>query len=428
MKNLYLRSSNTLLILLASAFPVIECIQGYIFNGDTSKSLTNIYSAITITLLLLFIKPANSKNGTILTYIFGLALILITATKGLFSGNISYDFFAILRSLLLGTATYLFSSRLNDSQKIETLTLIAKLTWYLITLTILFSELSGTGLYTYDEFKVGHKFYFPSVNELNFVYISSIAVLLTIEASFKLKIIKLLISLICFSIIGNKSFIPLLFLIYASNVYLNAKITKKMLYLCAPITILIILFAAGIQTSVITSATESIVFLLSKFSSGAEKFATKLSYLNVFSALLSERDTLAELALDLVHRHYDSLDIMIGINLSEYGALYGPLRGKEFSFSENDILDLFMSYGCLGLIFFFTLAKKIYSTSALPEIHSAKTLKRTLVILFVICGALTGHVYLFGYTCFIFSLYCGLLSTSSSRKGLIASNEKTHSI
>ncbi|MED5610869.1 hypothetical protein VV867_24450 [Pseudomonas sp. JH-2] len=409
--------------LAIAVFPIIECIQGFIFQGDTSKAFTNILAALLIIAFFLLAPSSFSLKNThsVLLAVLVSIFLLLTSSKGVISGNLQYDFFAILRSIILGFATYSIAYAIPDQKKIKILQNSAIYAWLFVTLSIILSGLSGIGLYTYEEFSAGHKFYFPSINELTFFYIASFIVIYTLSSSTLQKYATTLGTIICFSIIGNKAFIPLLALAFSLLIFFNSSRLTRYIYAGLLLLIPLIFIAADLQYDIISTITDGIVLILSKYSSGAEKFSTKLSYLNLFSALISERDMLVGIAIDLYQKCYDSIDTIIGLNLSEYGKVYGLKRGTYFSFSENDVVDIFMSYGLLGLVIFTLIATKLYRKESVTL--STASLKKTLIILFVASGALTGHIYLFGLTCFVFSLYCGLLSRRQAKAALPQTNE-----
>jgi hypothetical protein len=192
--------------------------------------------------------------------------------------------------------------------------------------------------------------------------------------------------------------------------YLGSKKATRLFFVCLLFFMFLLFSTLELQQVIVSSVTDFIIMLLSKYSFGAEKLAVKLSYLNVFSALISERDTLVIIAWDIVCQVYSFVDVVVGVNLSEYGVLYGARRGTEFSFSENDVVDLFMSYGLVGLLLFSLMMLKIFGERPSPAIDKSYELKKTVVLMFVANGLLTGHIFLFGFTCFTFALYSGLLS------------------
>lgn len=400
-----------LIVMSVLAYPLVECLQGFIFKGDTSKALTNMISAIIIVLFVPLIKKNRTVNLLDLSCISLLVIFFaLTIGKSVITGSFTYDFYAILRSLVLGVVTYLLAKDIQESQKEKLLIMMALYTWGLITTFIAIAKLGGVGLYTYEEFSAGNKFYFPSVNEITFVYLISFVVIFSMARSLRAKVLFLVATLATFVIVGNKSFVPLLALFFVIRMYLKSKKATRLFFISLLFFMFLLFSTLELQQVIVSSVTDFIVLLLSKYSFGAEKLAVKLSYLNVFSALISERDTLVIIAWDIVCQVYSFVDVVVGVNLSEYGILYGARRGTEFSFSENDVVDLFMSYGLVGLLLFAMMMLNIFGGRPSPAIDKSYELKKTVVLMFVANGLLTGHIFLFGFTCFTFALYSGLLS------------------
>lgn len=153
-----------------------------------------------------------------------------------------------------------------------------------------------------------------------------------------------------------------------------------------------------------------LVYVLGEFSSGSSKLAVKLSYLNPVSALISERDVLFLLARDVYVSSYGWYEAIFGSGFTSYGYAYGALRGGgDFSFSEIDIVDVFMSYGVVGVSLLFLLMFTVYRRGRELD-DGLYMLRRILVVLFVVTGSLTGHIYLMGFPVFFFSCYAGLCS------------------
>ena len=124
-----------LIFISVLAYPLVECLQGFIFKGDTSKALTNIISAI---IIVLFVPLINKRDRTV--NLLGLSCIslwiiffALTIGKSVMTGNFAYDFYAILRSLILGVVTYLLAKDIQESQKEKLLKMMALYTCLLYT-------------------------------------------------------------------------------------------------------------------------------------------------------------------------------------------------------------------------------------------------------------------------------------------------------
>jgi hypothetical protein len=57
--------------------------------------------------------------------------------------------------------------------RMKTIFRVSFFVWLFVFLSIVVGLFSGVGLYTYAEHSSGYKFYYPSLNELNFVFFLS---------------------------------------------------------------------------------------------------------------------------------------------------------------------------------------------------------------------------------------------------------------
>src|SRR5690606_39328115 len=89
---------------------------------------------------------------------------------------------------------------------------VSLLIWGIITVSIGASYFFDLGLSTYDEFSAGSKFYFPSVNELNFVYFVSMFMVVYFTKSLSLRLACFILSFLVYLAVGNKSFLALYFI------------------------------------------------------------------------------------------------------------------------------------------------------------------------------------------------------------------------
>lgn len=220
----------------------------------------------------------------------------------------------------------------------------------------------------------------------------------------------LAVTITTFLILGNKSFIPLIiFYIAATNFSLLSSRTKLLTLPAITITILI-LYTTGLMDLLTSKAVDAVVYVLSTQSQGAEKFLAKLSYLDITSALVSERDMLLEIAFRVYTEQATIFTNFFGMNLTGYGTAYGQIRNGTFSFSENDAVDLFMSYGLIGIALLITLYISVYKAQPLKLPNKKRNMKGIYITLFLFNGILTGHIFLFTFTCLTVSIYSGLLS------------------
>ncbi len=392
-------------------YPFVELLQGYIYKSDISKAITNAYVLFLIFCFLSYMAIKGIKlNNKV--FLFNIIALLVVLINGLRYQEVTYDITAIFRSFLLAQMLFFFFRRLDDELKVTLLIRVSSFVFYTISAMIIFSYLTGFGLYTYDDFQIGAKSFFQSINELTFVYISSWICLNSCLSSKNCKIINTCILLGVFLLMGNKSFIPLIVFYYFLLCFFNVRSLFKIVIIsCFLFFLLVFCFLDGYQ-SWLYNILVSIIELLSGFSMGASKILSKLEHLDVVSVLLSERNMLWQMAIDLYKNEYSFLDTLIGTGLSHYGMAYGVIRGLDFSFSEGDIIDLFMSYGLLGVFIFCFFMYYVFSSCSIS--HKLSFVKKSLVMLFIINGAITGHVYFFSFSCLYFSVYTALMTKKYS--------------
>ncbi|ENO91837.1 hypothetical protein C662_14711 [Thauera sp. 28] len=421
----YLRLRPDLVLVgMACLLFAVEPVQGYLFGGDLSKAGTNLIAIAFIFAMtaISFVAPNYRRNLLNTSNIFIVVVSLHTLTYIVISGSLNdavrYDIFALLRSIVLGYLLYNFCRAIPYENREPTLKRIALIVWWTVCITILAGNLSGRGLYTYADHSSGYKFFYPSLNELSFVFFSSFLILLATNQNNTRKAIYTLLTLLTFLVIGNKSFIALFSISLTAYFFLSRGAiarTTILLILCA---ILIALASTNIAETLIDKFFALVIYILTEYSSGSSKLLLKLSYLDPFSALVSERDKLLSIAADIYRTNYGLLETLFGLGYSNYGSIYGIARGSgTFSYSEMDPVDIFMSYGILGLFITFYIALSIYSER--NEISNRLyMLRRILVILFFSTGALTGHLYLMGFPVFFFACYAGLCASPYRRLGL----------
>ena len=390
---------------------IFECMQGMLDGNDSSKIVSNAFCF----LFFVFCLILRGKKKILFfqddKLLVALIIIAIVASCGgaMWQGiNIRLDITALFRSLVIGWMAFCYANCCNVSE--SNIQKIVSIVWGGVSLCIILSWCFNFGIKTYVDFNLGHKFYFQSINEFTFVYLS-IWLWLFYFGSVGLKLLSTIITLMCFCIIGSKAFLPL------AAIMVTCFCIEKLCFYCGKkITALVSLFFSVLASYFIFCENgmkiifKIITYFLSNYSLGGEKLITKLSYLSPLSALMSERDRLWGYAVDLLLHHYSLYDFIFGRSFSGYGTAYGAYKNSSFSFAENDWLDIFMSYGVLGVICVFILFKNFL---LIPVEEWAKNIKIYLLVLFLGAGFMTGHVMLFSFPVFTFAFLTGLASSHS---------------
>lgn len=400
------------------SFPIIACflceiLQGIVNNNDTSKAISNVFVLLFLMQFFFHVRLRKLStlklNEKILFFIaFGICISLCRAICNGYS--ISKDITAIIRSVFLGCAAFYYSSSIKIDKAY-----LCKVIFYLwvgISLSIFLSWLFGIGIATYVEFNVGHKFYFQSVNELTFVYIFLWLWLIYFIGNFYIKTAITFYTILVFMIIGNKAFVPLMTLAVLFIVWDNFCVKRKIMSLSLIVSAIFLLVLTGLLNEIVNEISNYIAFFLVHYSLGGSKLAAKLNHIDTISALVSQRDILWGYSIDLFKNSYDCLDIIFGRSFSGYGISYGHYKNSLFSFAENDILDIFMSYGIIGFIGLYYMIKKLWCMNIYGW---GNRINKVAVFMFIVTGFMTGHVMLFSFPVFLFSYLLGTVYDVSKK-------------
>ncbi|MCY1273728.1 O-antigen ligase like membrane protein [compost metagenome] len=425
--------NNTFLIYASCLILLIEVAQGFYFKGDISKAGTNLASFFIISCLgYIILTDKNYRtqifhNKKSIIFLAFALLMIFWVSYSAAKGEYKYDLFLFMRSICLGWLIFNFSAALKQEEKHKTLLRISLILWFAVSTSIILGSISGFGLYTYEEHKSGYKFFFPSVNELNFVYFSSFLILFYHPKPPIFKAFLLIFTAVTFFTIGNKSFIALAIIASLSILYLNLSTSSKYLYISIAILALLFSWQFNVFSIILEKLTDTTIYILTNLSSGSNKLIAKLSYLDPFSALTSERDKLFAIAWNVYSNNYGVGETLAGMGYSNYGIMYSNARASgDFSFSEIDIVDLFMSYGLIGIFSFFFLIRRIWKSP--PSDRKLTSLKKTLIIVFTLSGILTGHIYFMGFPVFIFCCYVGLLTTPTKTRSPVPIRSASNSL
>lgn len=395
-----------LYFLLPLTMLCVVTFEGWWFGGDNGKMFSNLFA---LACFFLFVSKISFSRHSMV--IFGLSLLLLFSTAINYYGNpdaaLEKDLYFYFKTILFAGAVYCFFRRSSVNCDEKFLKQVSFAGWLFVTLSIFIAKITGCGFYTYEEYGVGSKFYFPSVNELNFVYFVFNLMIWYFYRSPLLKLFVLLAGFWVYLAIGNKSFIAL----YAISVMVFCFLAVPVwLRLLSFILVLMFVGLALVVPSLIFSMFELcfkvLAFVFGNLSGGAEKFLIKASYLSPFSALVSERDVLFYIGRDIFFSSFDWFRLLFGMSYGLYGSRYAIYRGGDFSFSEIDPIDLFFSYGLLGLGLLFAVIISLLSTNA----GRWSRPRTTLIWLFFLAGLMTGHIYAYVFPLYFFSMYLGLLT------------------
>ncbi len=393
-------------------YPLAEIATGYIYGHEPSKLITNLY------VVFLLVVVAILKGGEIIRGVGGLRWAVLTLLAFWvvmlgFRGELSVsDIALVVRSFIFGFVIYLFFCDWNRGELGRYLTRFFVFWWIVISLGVFLGGRFGFGLYTYESFEVGNKFYFQATNELSIFYSSAAMFCYLSSSSLLFRLFLVVLSLLIFFAVGVKSFVVSLFIVvfYSLIVFAN-KISSgagwKTWGVVAPSALLL-----GVVFINLESAAIILVDVVGDYSSAAEKIENKVKSVGVVSTALGERDVLFQRALDVVWPEMGWLDYIFGMGFDNYASVYGRGFGENFKFVENDAADIFFSFGLVGSAIYFIFFVRcvfsfLYFDNRSDSIYRAAVATCLNVLLL---GVLSGHGVIFSLP----ALLIGCLSALKS--------------
>jgi O-antigen ligase-like membrane protein len=393
-------------------YPLAEIATGYIYGYEPSKLITNLY----VIFLLIFV--AILKGGELIRSAGGLVWALLTffafwlVLLG-FRGELRVaDLTLVARSIVFGFVIYLFFCNWSRDELSRYLTRFFIFWWVVVTLGVFLGGLLGFGLYTYETFEAGNKFYFQATNELSIFYSSAVVFCYLKSSSTLVRLLLVVSSLMTFFSIGVKSFVISLFVVffYFLIVFAN-RISSgsgwKTWAIVAPSVLLL-----GVLFVNMESAAIILVDVVADYSSAAGKIENKVKSVGVVSAALGERDVLLQSALEIVWPKMGWLDCIFGMGFDNYANIYGQGFGGEFRFVENDAADIFFSFGLVGLgiyLYFFMkcVISFLYFDNRSDALYRASIVTCLNILLL---GVMSGHGVIFSLPALLVGCLCALKS------------------
>tara|TARA_R110001599_G_scaffold57631_10_gene158686 strand:- start:13130 stop:14323 length:1194 start_codon:yes stop_codon:yes gene_type:complete len=394
----------------------MELLNGYIYKYEPTKIITNIYAIFFIVVAILTLIrssiPATSVKKLLpLLLLVPLYLAILTARDQLYFSDISL----FIRSIIFGMIAYLAMTTIDRSE-LNSFVYRFCLSWWAITTCAIFSSAAfDIGLSTYEKFGIGNKFYFQANNELAIFYSSISAYLLTVKPRLMAKLAIATISILCFLAIGTKSFIITAAIILTSSLIIKSNNRHKWNSLAitlalSPLLVLIL----STQINLDKIATE-LIELLTAYSSGAIKISEKVNHLGTISALLGERDILISDAIETLSPKIGLIELFFGFGFTNYAQIYGNSLGQNFRFVENDVVDIFFSFGLIGITGYLLLVghgiKRFITLQ--PTTNTHVTAASISYINAILLGAISGHGVFFTLPCVVLAIFA---ATSIKRK------------
>jgi len=329
------------------------------------------YKVAFLALILLFLKPKKTESTTlktllILSFLFSVNQFLISP---IFNENLKFNFlrgsiYYAYRFLYVFIFILVFST-LKDYKKItlKVLKFIEYLLFFNAFLILMGFLWDINLLASYpNSSRYGSDGLFNKVNESTYLYIIYIASLYFNYLNYKKGLAKLIFIILISFLIGTKTIILFLVLLFMAHVFFAANTNKFLKFLMGLITIIGIFFFNKIA---------EIYFKLIPF------WNKVLENHDVTTLLFSKRDYLLKDNIEYINSNWGVLNFLIG----------GPYYSENFKITQMDGPDLFLFFGVIGFLLYLFLFFKHYFIS--------NNLVYNLITLSIlVCGLLSGGLFL----------------------------------
>ena len=382
-------SFDTIIFALIFGLLPIDMINGYLLRevGVTSIiSIAQLYKLFIIGALFMRI---NSTEKVIIISLFGL-LLLPTAFQVASSFDVKLLFIdSVMVIKWLSSVLAFFYFRIIFIHKAHLLKWVYR--WMLFSFLILvlniFLRLFGLGfpMYSMDALEIGSRGYFFAGNE--------VSVVLLILSSFLMYWYQFYNKKMLFIIIGMLAILTGLFMTSKTAIF-GTFLTFFYFLIFNP-------NRKGISISNIVSFLLSVFILLPigfyfivkylKTSDVMERFSFFWNELDIYTFILSNRNTYFFDFIEIFKKEYNIIEMFIGLGITNYELI------NPNDIIEIDFLDIFFSYGIIGCslflfyISFLLIQSKIKSLNRKTYLFSSYS--KYIVILLIALSFLSGHVF-----------------------------------
>jgi len=382
-------SFDTIIFALIFGLLPIDMINGYLLRevGVTSIiSIAQLYKLFIIGALFMRI---NSTEKVIIISLFGL-LLLPTAFQVASSFDVKLLFIdSVMVIKWLSSVLAFFYFRIIFIHKAHLLKWVYR--WMLFSFLILvlniFLRLFGLGfpMYSMDALEIGSKGYFFAGNEVSAV--------LLILSSFLMYWYQFYNKKMLFIIIGMLAILTGLFMTSKTAIF-GTFLTFFYFLIFNP-------NRKGISISNIVSFLLSVFILLPigfyfivkylKTSDVMERFSFFWNELDIYTFILSNRNTYFFDFIEIFKKEYNIIEMFIGLGITNYELI------NPNDIIEIDFIDTFFAYGIIGAslflfyISFLLIQSKIKSLNRKTYLFSSYS--KYIVILLIALSFLSGHIF-----------------------------------
>ena len=367
----------------------IDMLNGYLLRevGVTPPiTISQLYKIILLGFLFIRI---NSTEKIIFISLFSL-LLLPTAYQVVSSYNIKLVFTDAVKVIkYLGSVLAFFYFRTIFTHKRHLLKWVFR--WFLFSFLILVINISlrlfglGFTMYSLGTLEIGSKGYFYAGNEISAVLI--------ILSSFLMYWLQLYNKKMLFFIISVVAILTGLY-ITSKTAILGTIFTFFYFFIFSPnrkgVSTKNILFYLLFFFVLMPSGLFLIVDFL-KSSDVMERFSYFWDQLDIYTFILSNRNTYLFDFIEIFKKEYNFLEMLIGVGQSTFETL------NHNHIIELDFFDIYFAYGIIGVLLFlfyiaFLLIKsKLKSLNKRMYLFSAYT--KYIVIILILLSFLSGHIF-----------------------------------
>lgn len=399
------------LILYLSLFsPLIDIITSVMLNSGINFTLGIFVKCIMLILIaiyLVFVDKKNLKKNIIFMLIVGIFNILSVINNISILSDVAFSYFSFLIKFDFSLLSLYFFIRYFLENKIDIKLL--KIPIFILSVSILMSNLTNTGFYTYDANRLGNSSWFSSGNELgallSILYPIAIYLFLDRKDSKKIDIIYVLI--LGYGLINLGTKVGLLSFYLSSLAYLFFRFINykkyKLNYSFYVMTLLVIVVSCLFNYLPTTINVIKRYDYIANNSSNIQGGDGKVDVTS--QIILSNRDK------------YLNYVMSNGYKLSDY--FFGKINydGERIVVIEMDLFDIFYMFGIMGFVLWYGLIGYVGFKILLKYLKNMSNgIKYIKINMLIVCVTLTfsisclvGHVMLCPSVSLYFSIICAYL-------------------
>ena len=409
-------SLDTIIFGLIFGLLPIDMINGYLLREVGANPIISIAQLYKIIILGLLFFRINSTEKIIFISFFGL-LLLPTAFQVVKSSNVKLLFIdSVMVIKWLGSVLAFFYFRIIFIHKSHLLKWVYR--WMLFSFLILvlniFLRLFGLGfpMYSMATLEIGSKGYFFAGNEVSAVLLILSSFLMYWYQFYNKKFLFIIIGALAIltglyltsktAILGT-FFTFFYFLIFNPN---RKKISIRKIF--SFLFSVFILLPIGFYFIVKYLKTSDVM----------ERFSFFWNELDIYTFILSNRNTYFFDFIEIFKKEYNIIEMFIGVGITNYELI------NPNDIIEIDFLDIFFSYGIIGtLLFLFYISFLLFQSkikSLNRKTYLFSSYSKYIAILLIALSFLSGHVFNSGMAAIYIGCVFSLMYYKSKHKNQLS--------